>query len=122
MTTNEHRAAWIIGRELSRWRTEGRPDMGGGIEWHLARALADAGLLLPDGVQEEWESVVAWRNPSGQVEQQKGRGPTRDDALDAAREKQYWLVNSTEVAHRCGRRLVSPWEEEDTTHTKGKTK
>ena len=48
MTSNQQRAAEIIGKVMSRWDMDGRPDVPGGIDTHLAQALADAGLLTPD--------------------------------------------------------------------------
>lgn len=48
MTNNEQRAAEIIGKVMSRWDMDGRPDVSGGIDTCLAQALADAGLLMPD--------------------------------------------------------------------------
>ena len=41
------RAARVIGSVMSRWDMDGRPDVDGGIDTLIARALADAGLLAP---------------------------------------------------------------------------
>ena len=50
MTDMEHaieKAARVIGPVMSRWDMDGRPDVDGGIDTLIARALADAGLLAP---------------------------------------------------------------------------
>ena len=41
------RAARVIGSVMSRWDMDGRPDVDGGIDTLIARALAEAGLLAP---------------------------------------------------------------------------
>ena len=41
------RAARMIGSVMSRWDMDGRPDVAGGIDTFIARALAEAGLLAP---------------------------------------------------------------------------
>ena len=41
------KAARVIGPVMSRWDMDGRPDVDGGIDTLIARALADAGLLAP---------------------------------------------------------------------------
>ena len=48
------RAARVIGPVMSRWDMDGRPDVDGGIDTLLARTLADAGLLAPAPLREEW--------------------------------------------------------------------
>lgn len=59
MPTNQQRAAEIIGKVMSRWDMDGRPDVPGGIDTCLAQALADAGLITPDLPEPElpglWE-------------------------------------------------------------------
>lgn len=42
------KAARIVGKTMSRWDMEGRPDIPGGIDLHLTHVLANAGLLMPD--------------------------------------------------------------------------
>ena len=51
MTSDEtiRKAARVIGSVMSRWDMDGRPDVDGGIDTLLARALAEAGLLTPIG-------------------------------------------------------------------------
>ena len=46
------RAARVIGSVMSRWDMDGRPDVDGGIDTLLARALAEAGLLAPAPLRE----------------------------------------------------------------------
>lgn len=46
--SNVDEAARIIGKIMSRWDMDGRPDIPGGIDTHIAETLADAGLLIPD--------------------------------------------------------------------------
>lgn len=48
MTSNQQRAAELIGKVMSRWDMDGRPDVPGGIDAHLAQALAADGLITPD--------------------------------------------------------------------------
>ena len=48
------RAARIIGSVMSRWDMDGRPDVAGGIDTLIARALAEAGWLAPAPLREEW--------------------------------------------------------------------
>ena len=48
------RAARVIGSVMSRWDMDGRPDVDGGIDTLIARALAEAGLLAPAPLREEW--------------------------------------------------------------------
>ena len=50
------RAARVIGSAMSRWDMDGRPDVTGGIDTLIAHALADAGLLAPAPLREEWET------------------------------------------------------------------
>lgn len=47
-------AARVIGSVMSRWDMDGRPDVDGGIDTLIARALAEAGLLAPAPLREEW--------------------------------------------------------------------
>ena len=47
------RAARVIGSVMSRWDMDGRPDVDGGIDTLIARALAEAGLLTPTGQTDE---------------------------------------------------------------------
>lgn len=56
MTSDEtiRKAARVIGSVMSRWDMDGRPDVDGGIDTLIARALADAGLLSPAPLREEW--------------------------------------------------------------------
>ena len=52
MNDMEHaieKAARVIGSVMSRWDMDGRPDVDGGIDTLIARALAEAGLLTPIG-------------------------------------------------------------------------
>lgn len=46
--SNQDKAARIVGKTLSRWDMDGRPDIPGGIDALIAKELADAGLLMPD--------------------------------------------------------------------------
>lgn len=46
------KAARVIGSVMSRWDMDGRPDVDGGIDTLIARALADAGLLAPAPLTE----------------------------------------------------------------------
>ena len=46
------RAARVIGPVMSRWDIDGRPDVDGGIDTLIARALAEAGLLAPAPLTE----------------------------------------------------------------------
>ena len=46
------RAARVIGSVMSRWDMDGRPDVAGGIDTLIARALAEAGLLAPAPLTE----------------------------------------------------------------------
>ena len=48
------RAARVIGSVMSRWDMDGRPDVDGGIDTLIARALAEAGVLAPAPLREEW--------------------------------------------------------------------
>ena len=48
------RAARVIGSVMSRWDMDGRPDVAGGIDTLIARTLAEAGLLAPSSLREEW--------------------------------------------------------------------
>lgn len=56
MTSDEttRKAAQVIGSVMSRWDMDGRPDVDGGIDTLIARALAEAGLLAPAPLREEW--------------------------------------------------------------------
>lgn len=56
MTSDEtiRKAARVIGSVMSRWDMDGRPDVAGGIDTLLARALAEDGLLAPAPLREEW--------------------------------------------------------------------
>ena len=54
-------AARMIGSVMSRWDMDGRPGVDGGIDTLLARTLAEAGLLAPAPLREEWGSET--RNP-----------------------------------------------------------
>ena len=47
-------AARVIGSVMSRWDMDGRPDVDGGIDTLIARALAEAGVLAPAPLREEW--------------------------------------------------------------------
>ena len=57
------RAARVIGSVMSRWDMDGRPDVDGGIDTLIARALAEAGLLAPAPLREEWGSEVRDARP-----------------------------------------------------------
>lgn len=61
-------AARVIGSVMSRWDMDGRPDVDGGIDTLIARALAEAGLLAP-AMREEW----ATRFPNGHLRPGKDR-------------------------------------------------
>ena len=66
-------AARVIGSVMSRWDMDGRPDVAGGIDTLIARALAEAGLLATeprieaagrewiafpaDQIREEWRAA-----------------------------------------------------------------
>lgn len=54
MTSDEttRRAARVIGSVMSRWDMDGRPDVDGGIDTLIARALTEAGLLAPAPLTE----------------------------------------------------------------------
>ena len=56
------RAARVIGAVMSRWDMDGRPDVAGGIDTLIARALADAGRLAS---LTEWD--VEYRSDDGYV-------------------------------------------------------
>ena len=45
-------AARVIGSVMSRWDMDGRPDVDGGIDTLIARALTEAGLLAPAPLTE----------------------------------------------------------------------
>lgn len=62
MTSDEtiRKAARVIGSVMSRWDMDGRPDVAGGIDTLIARALAQDGLLAPSPLREEWG--VRWDN------------------------------------------------------------
>ena len=47
-------SASVIGAVMSRWDMDGRPDVDGGIDTLIASALAEAGLLAPAPLREEW--------------------------------------------------------------------
>lgn len=61
-------SARVIGSVMSRWDMDGRPDVDGGIDTLIARALAEAGLLAPaplaevqaDAWDEGWEACHAF--------------------------------------------------------------
>lgn len=78
----------------------------------IARALAEAGLLAPAPLTEEWGAVVGWANAAGQTEQHTGGGDTREEALADARAQFGALLSADaeEVAHKTVRRYVSDWE------------
>lgn len=71
MTSDEtiRKAARVIGSVMSRWDMDGRPDVYGGIDTLLARALSEAGLLAPARLREEW----ATRFPNGHLRPGKDR-------------------------------------------------
>ena len=46
------KAARVIGSVMSRWDMDGRPDVDGGIDTLIARALTEAGLLAPAPLTE----------------------------------------------------------------------
>ena len=54
MTSDEttRKAAQVIGSVMSRWDMDGRPDVDGGIDTLIARALTEAGLLAPAPLTE----------------------------------------------------------------------
>lgn len=62
-------AARVIGSVMSRWDMDGRPDVAGGIDTLIARALHEAGLLAPAPLAEEW----ATRFPNGHLRPGKDR-------------------------------------------------
>ena len=62
-------AARVIGSVMSRWDMDGRPDVDGGIDTLIARALAEAGLLAPAPLREEWST----RFPNGHLRPGKDR-------------------------------------------------
>lgn len=65
------RAARMIGSVMSRWDMDGRPDVAGGIDTLIARALAEAGVLATepriDAAGREW---IAF--PAGQIREEWG--------------------------------------------------
>lgn len=52
MDETTERAARMIGSVMSRWDMDGRPDVDGGIDTLIARALTEAGLLAPAPLTE----------------------------------------------------------------------
>lgn len=56
MTSDEtiRKTAQVIGSVMSRWDMDGRPDVPGGVDVMIARALAEAGLIAPAPLREEW--------------------------------------------------------------------
>ncbi|KAA0916446.1 hypothetical protein [Dietzia sp. ANT_WB102] len=71
-------AARVIGKHMSLWDMQGRPDVDGGIDMALARELHDAGLLAPASLldvqdrawTEGWAACDEWRTmaPASQPE------------------------------------------------------
>ena len=65
------RAARVIGSVMSRWDMDGRPDVTGGIDTLIARALAEAGVLATEprieAAGREW---IAF--PSDQLREEWG--------------------------------------------------
>ena len=97
------RAARVIGSVMSRWDMDGRPDVDGGIDTLIARALAEAGLLAPAPLREEWGSEV------------RDARPDRDPYVLYARDRdnaQWQIEHNPEWATgRIVRRFVTDWEE-----------
>ena len=72
-------AARVIGSVMSRWDMDGRPDVDGGIDTLIARALADAGLLAPAPLREEWgvpggDGTTVWNHYLNREEARIGAG------------------------------------------------
>ena len=103
------RAARVIGSVMSRWDMDGRPDVDGGIDTLIARALAEAGLIAPAPLREEWAVSVAWRPRSGTYIHQKGTGATPEHALADASPGN--ADDFTEASRTTLRRMVTDWED-----------
>lgn len=81
INANIDKAARIVGKTMSRWDMDGRPDIPGGIDTHITEALAKAGLLMPDLPEPDdkctnsdasWmltgkAAVDSWRDEGGPV-------------------------------------------------------
>ena len=63
MNTTEQ-AAYVIGKHMSRWDMAGRPDVDGGIDMAIAKALAAAGLIVSEAHQDAqkkaWDEGCNW--------------------------------------------------------------
>ena len=89
------RAARMIGSVMSRWDMDGRPDVAGGIDTLIARALAEAGVLATeprieaagrewiafpsDQIREEWgvpggDGTTVWNHYLNREEARIGAG------------------------------------------------
>ena len=105
MTSDEtiRKAARVIGSVMSRWDMDGRPDVDGGIDTLLARALAEDGILAPAPLREEWGSEMDHPIPDSPPSTIKARD------LEHAR----WQVehNPKIATGRIMHRYVTDWEE-----------
>ena len=112
-------AARVIGSVMSRWDMDGRPDVDGGIDTLIARALAEAGVLATEprieAAGREW---IAF--PSDQIREEWGAEmdhPILDSPPSTikARDLEHarWQVeNNPKVATgRIMHRYVTDWEE-----------
>lgn len=96
-------AARVIGSVMSRWDMDGRPDVDGGIDTLLARALAGAGLIAPSPLREEWGSEMRDARPEGGSRVLRARDP--DNARWQIEHNPEWATG------RLVRRYVTDWEE-----------
>ena len=96
-------AARMIGSVMSRWDMDGRNDVAGGIDTLIARALAEAGLLAPAPLREEWGAEMEHPIPDSPPSTIKARD------LENAR----WQIehNPKVATGRIMHRYVSDWEE-----------
>ena len=72
-------AARVIGSVMSRWDMDGRPDVDGGIDTLIARALDGSGLLAPSPLREEW--AARYTNGGGTVCRTRDEAETELDRM-----------------------------------------
>ena len=104
MTSDEttRQAARVIGSVMSRWDMHGRPDVDGGIDTLIARALAEAGVLAPSPLREEWGSEM--RNARPEVGSHVLPARDRDNARWQIEHNPEWATGR--IVHR----YVTDWE------------